>query len=128
MSRIVLDSGALIALEHNDRALWAALKLAALRSTDVLVPSTCLAQVWRGTARQNRLGLALRHCVVAEFDSLAREVGELCGRTHTTDICDAHVALVAARESDALYTSDPGDLGRLLRALGGRGAVAVIRC
>jgi hypothetical protein len=128
VSRIVLDSGALIALERDDRALWAALKLATLRSTDVLVPSTCVAQVWRGTARQARLGRALRHCVVADFDPLAREVGELCGRTRTSDICDAHVALVAARDGDVLYTSDPADLGRLLRALGGKRAVVVIGC
>jgi predicted nucleic acid-binding protein len=126
--RIVLDSGALIALEHDDRPLWAALKLAGLASTDVLVPSTCLAQVWRGTARQARLGRALQHCLVAAFDPLAREVGELCGRTRTTDICDAHVALVAARQGDVLYTSDPRDLRRLLAAIGGERAVAVIRC
>ncbi len=34
MHRIVLDAGALIALERNDRAVWAALKLAALESDD----------------------------------------------------------------------------------------------
>ena len=128
MSRLVLDSGALIALERDDRALWAALKLAALRSTDVLVPSTALAQVWRGTTRQTRLGRALQHCVVAAFDPLAREVGELCGRTTTSDICDAHVALVAARQGEALYTSDPDDLGRLLAAVGGRRPIVVVRC
>jgi hypothetical protein len=38
--------------------------------------------------------------------------------TRTADICDAHVALVASGESDVLYTSDPDDLQRLLRACG----------
>jgi hypothetical protein len=72
-------------------------KLAALNNVDVLVPSTALAQVWRGTATQAALSRALQHCVTASFDVVAREVGELCGRTRTNDICDAHVALIAAR-------------------------------
>jgi predicted nucleic acid-binding protein len=127
VSRIVLDAGALIALERNDRTLWAALKLAALRSTDVFVPSTALAQVWRGTARQAQLARALRHCVVSPFDSVAWEVGELCGKTATSDICDAHVAIIAGRQGDVLYTSDPEDLGRLLAALG-EGEPVVVCC
>lgn len=61
------------------------------------------------------LARALRYCVVASFDALAHRVGELCGRTDTSDICDAHVALVAA-QADVLYTSDPADLRRLLAA------------
>src|SRR5215472_11402658 len=107
MSGVVLDTGALIALERNNRDMWAALKFAAARSTDVIVPSAALAQVWRGTPRQTRLASALRYCVIASFDALARAVGELCGRTRTADICDAQVALVAATVGDVLYTSDP---------------------
>lgn len=61
--RIVLDSGALIALERNDRSVWATLKLAALNSNDVLVPSTALAQVWRGARTQAALSRALQHCI-----------------------------------------------------------------
>jgi predicted nucleic acid-binding protein len=124
---IVLDSGALIALERNDRAMWAMLKRAALGSVDVLVPSTALAQVWRGTQAQAALSRALQYCVTASFDVVAREVGELCGRTRTRDICDAHVALVAARQADAIYTSDPGDMRRLIPACGRR-RPAIVRC
>lgn len=123
---VVLDAGALIALERNDRAMWAVVKLASLRGEDVLVPSTVLAQVWRGGRAQARLGSALAHCAIAPFDPVAREVGELCGRTKTQDICDAHVALVASGH-DVLYTSDPGDLRRLLSACGRRGPV-IVRC
>jgi predicted nucleic acid-binding protein len=126
MSRIVLDSGALIALERNDRVVWAALKLAASRNADVLVPSAALAQVWRGTDSQAQLARALRHCVIASFDAVARAVGELCGRTRTVDICDAQVALIAARQGDVLYTSDPSDLRRLLKACGR--VPAIVRC
>jgi predicted nucleic acid-binding protein len=124
---IVFDAGALIALERNDRGLWAALKLAARNGEDVLVPSTALAQVWRGSPSQALLSAALQHCVIASFDDLARRVGELCGRTPTHDICDAHVALVAASRGDALYTSDPTDFRRLLAACGRR-RPAIIAC
>ncbi len=116
----MLDSGALIALERNDRAMWAALKLAASKSMDVLVPSTALAQVWRGTTSQAQLSKALEHCVIASFDAVARAVGQLCGRTRTADICDAHVAIIAASQGDVLYTSDPDDMRRLVAAYGRR--------
>lgn len=127
MSRIVLDAGALIALERNDRAMWAVLKLAALDGSDVLVPSAALAQVWRGGAAQAQLSRALDHCVIASFDAVARPVGELCGRAGTSDICDAQVALVAARRGDVLYTSDLDDMRRLVAACGRRRPV-MVRC
>jgi predicted nucleic acid-binding protein len=127
VSTIVLDSGALIALERNDRAVWAALKLAALKSTDVLVPSAALAQVWRGTSAQAQLSRALQHCSIASFDAVARAVAELCGWTKTTDICDAQVAIIAATQGDVLYTSDPKDMRRLVSAYGAR-TPTIVRC
>ncbi len=127
MSNAVLDAGALIALERNDRSMWAALKAAVLAGDDVLVPTSALAQVWRGTAKQSRLGQALQHCVRASFDDRANQIGELCGRTHTSDVCDAHVALVAAALADVLYTSDPDDLIPLIAACRRRKPV-VISC
>ena len=127
MSRVVLDAGALIALERNDRGMWAALKLAALRGTDVLVPSAALAQVWRGTRTQAQLSSALQYCVIASFDTVARAIGELCGRTRTADVCDAHVAIVAAMRGDVLYTSDPRDMRRLIAGCGKR-MPAIVRC
>jgi predicted nucleic acid-binding protein len=127
VTRVVLDAGALIALERNDRSLWAVLRLAALDGTDVLVPSTVVGQVWRGTTKQAMLSRALQYCVLASFDAVVREVGELCGRTRTNDICDAHVALVAATRGDALYTSDPDDMRRLIPACGRR-RPTIVRC
>jgi hypothetical protein len=127
LSGIVLDAGALIALERNDRGLWAALKLAARSGEDVFVPSTALAQVWRGTKPQALLASALQHCTLAPFDGLARRVGELCGKTGTSDVCDAHVALIAALRGDAVYTTDPRDI-RLLVAACGKRRPTVIGC
>jgi hypothetical protein len=127
VSGLVLDAGALIALERDSRTVWAALKVAAMTRVDVLVPSTALAQVWRHAGRQAVLARVLRDCVVASFDEMAKQVGELCGTTRTTDICDAHVALVAATRGDTLYTSDPGDLRRLLAHCGPRSPI-IVRC
>jgi hypothetical protein len=121
---IVLDTGALIALECNDRALWAALKVAAMRGKDVVVPSTALAQAWRGSSAQARLAKALQHCTIAPFDDRPRAVGELCGRARTKDICDAHVAIVAC-SGDVLYTSDASDMRYLLSTLGAKLPVLV---
>jgi hypothetical protein len=127
VSLLVLDSGALIALERNDRILWAALKDSAMQSDDVLVPSTALAQVWRAASSQALLARALRQCVIAPFDPVARRVGELCGRARTEDICDAHVAVVAATHGGVLYTSDVGDLRPLIVACRARTPV-IISC
>lgn len=123
----MLDAGALIALERNDRAMWAVLRTAARSGVDVIVPSTALAQAWRGRTTQAMLARALAHCDVASFDPLARAVGELCGKTRSSDLCDAHVALVAVARADVLYTSDPSDLRLLVRACRGR-SPAIVRC
>ena len=37
---VVLDADALIALERNNRSIWAAIKLAVSQGSDVIVPST----------------------------------------------------------------------------------------
>lgn len=127
MSQLVLDAGALIALERNDRPMWTALKLAALAGEDVLVPSTVLAQVWRNRPSQALLAKALGHCGVASFDRVAKQVGELCAKAGTDDICDAHVAWIATRAESILYTSDPKDLRRLIAACR-RSPPTIVRC
>ena len=123
--KVVFDAGALIALERNVRAVWAVLARASREELDVVVPTTVLAQVWRNRPAQARLSSALAECVLAGFDPHARRVGELLRRAGTSDICDAHVALVVD-DDDWLFTSDPHDLGRLLDAL--RKRPAVVRC
>lgn len=128
MSAYVLDTGALIALERNDRAMWARLLVAASSKKDVVVPSTALAQAWRGGAAQTHLSRALSHCTIAPFDPLAKQVGELCGRARTTDICDAHVALVASRSGGWLCTSDVGDMNVLLAVCATRPRPVLIHC
>ena len=124
---IVLDAGALLALEQNDRDMWKRLKSATTRRDTVMAPASVIAQTWRGRATQARLAAALAQCVVASFDDDVRAVGELCGRSSTSDVCDAHVAWVASRYGDVLYTSDPVDLRRLVAAVG-RARPVIVRC
>jgi rRNA-processing protein FCF1 len=116
---IVLDAGALLALERDDVQLWDELRACVRYDVQVVVPSAAFAQAWRGGPRQARLARALRHCATASFDELASAAGVLCGATGTADVVDASVALVAAdAEVTALRTSDPDDLRLLLGALG----------
>jgi len=79
LNAIALDAGALIALENNDRAVWAALKLAVAKGAEVIVLSTVHAQLWRGTAGQVQLSKALEFCVQASLDPLARRSARSVG-------------------------------------------------
>ena len=122
MTALVLDTGALIALDRNDRTVWAMLRNAADDSAQVSVPAGVIAQAWRDGSRQALLARALTDCDEVPLEgALARVTGLLCGRAGTADIVDASVALVAAARSQtgptALVTSDPTDLRHLLHAL-----------
>jgi len=117
---IVLDTGALIALERDDRGMWAELARATAARQRVVVPAGALSQAWRGGGRQVSLTRALAGTSPASFDDQAMRAGELCGKTATSDVIDASVALVAATAGTlALYTSDKPDLDRLLAANAG---------
>ena len=122
MTALVLDTGALIALDRSGRTVGAMLRNAADASVQVSVPAGVAAQAWRDGSRQALLSRALTHCDEVPLEgSLARATGLLCGRAGTADIVDASVALVAAARSQtgpaAVVTSDPTDLRHLLQAL-----------
>ena len=126
---IVLDNGALIALERNDRQMWARLKVAANAGVSVVVPAGALAQAWRGgTQRQVPLARAVAQMEIAPVDeAVARAAGVLCGVTRTSDVIDASVALAAADpDVTAVCTSDADDLARLLETL--RSSPRIVRC
>jgi len=120
---IVLDAGALIALDRHDRKTWALLRIAADNNEIVQVPAGVIGQAWRDGAQQALLARALSHCDELSLDgSVARAAGRLCGQTSTADIIDASVAIAAAGLSRAgqvvVITSDPRDIARLATQLG----------
>ncbi len=113
MTAIVLDAGALIALERSDRRVVRWLALAYTRNQPVTTSSAAVAQVLRDPARQVALVRALRAVGEQPLDQeVARAIGPLLARTGTSDVVDAAVALLA-HDGDVVFTSDPGDLARL---------------
>jgi hypothetical protein len=116
---LVLDSGALLALERNDRAMWRRLK-AALLAHDVPVShGGVIGQAWRGKGpRQALLAIALDGIEVRPLDErLGRAAGELLALSRSADVIDAALVLLAS-EGDHIATSDPGDIEVLARAAG----------
>jgi PIN domain nuclease of toxin-antitoxin system len=113
---VVLDAGALIALERGDARMRALCREAQVRSVRLVVPAGVVAQVIRDSARQVALRALLNSstCQVPALDrALAEAAGSLCGRTGTSDIVDASVVLIARREHAPVATSDVEDLRRL---------------
>lgn len=114
VSSLVLDAGALIAIERHDRAMWAVLAEARERGTDTIVPATALAQVWRGGPRSAPIALLLEASVVDDVDQeRAKEIGELLGARDANDVPDAHVACCALEHDAPVATSDPDDIAAL---------------
>jgi hypothetical protein len=56
----------------------------------------------------------------------AHEAGRLLGITKTSDVVDAIVVTTALRQEATILTSDPEDVGRLVRASGHKVAVVAI--
>lgn len=120
MTAVILDTGALIGFERNDRRVVAIIARALEHHDSLIVPSGVVAQAWRDGSRQARLArlLGSHLCEVLVLDDRqARAAGQLCGLADTTDVIAASVA-VAARDLGArVLTSDPDDLRRLDRRL-----------
>lgn len=114
MSALVLDAGALIAVERYDRSMWAILAEVRERGTDTFVPATALAQAWRGGPRSAPIARLLEACTVDPLDEQrAKQVGVRLGSRGASDVPDAHVACCAAARNAAVATSDPDDIAAL---------------
>ena len=116
MSAAVLDTGALIGFERNDRRVVAIVARALDHHDPLLVPAGVVAQTWRDGSRQARLarllGSPLCEVIVLD-DRQARASGQLCGVADRTDIVDASVAIATRDRGARVITSDPDDLRRL---------------
>lgn len=116
---IVLDAGALVALERGDVDVVGAIKAELLKDRVPVTHGGVIGQVWRGGS--GRQALLARHLpsvhVVPLDDALGRRAGELLGRARTSDVIDAAVVVLAA-DGDLILTSDPDDLNVLTEAAG----------
>ena len=113
---IVLDAGALIALDRGDKRMIALLRRALAQGRAFRVPAGVVGQAWRDGRVQVTLARFLRSEeveIVPLDEQLARSCGELCGATNSADIIDASVVILARQRRDPIVTSDPNDLRRL---------------
>jgi hypothetical protein len=127
VSALVLDAGALLAVDRNDRAMIARLRVAERSGLELRSNAMVVAQVWRDRrGRQVSLARLLQAVDVRSVShSDGRDAGVLLAETGTADPIDATVVLLAA-PGDRILTSDPADLNRLAAAA--RNRAAVIPC
>ncbi|HRE03740.1 MAG TPA: hypothetical protein PLV68_20765 [Ilumatobacteraceae bacterium] len=110
----VLDAGALIAVDKRDRTVGAMLRVLQREGVPIVTSSAIVAQVWRDPRRQANLARVLAGVDVASLDdTAAQRTGELLRANGTTDLADAHLALLVQPQARVL-TSDPSDLAALL--------------
>ncbi len=113
---IVLDAGALIALDRGDKRMIALLQRALAQGRAFRVPAGVVGQAWRNGRVQVTLARFLRSDeveIVPLDGQFARACGELCAATNSADVIDASVVILAREQRDPIVTSDPNDLRRL---------------
>ncbi len=112
---VVLDAGALIAIDKRDRAVGAMLRVLQRDDVPVVTSATVVAQASRDPRRQANLARVLTGVDIAVLDDVAaKKVGELLRANGTSDLADAHVALLVQPQARVL-TSDEADIKALLR-------------
>lgn len=108
MNGVTYDTGALIAGDRNDRAMWALHAGFLAEEVVVTVPSPVVAEAWRGGSRQANLSRLLALCHVEDLTyEQSRAVGVLAGKSGHDDIVDVTVVEGAFRRRDAVVTSNP---------------------
>ncbi|MDX6680439.1 MAG: hypothetical protein QOG94_478 [Solirubrobacteraceae bacterium] len=115
---LVLDAGALIAVERADRNMLALLAREHRAGRTPVTHGGVVGQVWSGASRDARVGGLLAGVVVVALDeTLGRAAGVLLARAGASDVIDAAVVLLAT-DGDEILTSDPHDLAVLTAASG----------
>ncbi len=113
---IVLDAGALIALDRGDKRILSLLGQASIEGRTVRIPAGVVGQAWRDGRVQALMARFLRsnEVEIVPLDGpLARSCGELCGATNSADVIDASTVILAKQRREPIVTSDPDDLRRL---------------
>jgi hypothetical protein len=116
--KAVLDAGALIAIDRQDRNFGARLRVLQRQGMPLRASAAAVAQAWRDGSRQANLARVLTGVGIAPLAAGdSKRIGELLAAARTADFVDGHVALLAD-PGDIILTSDPADLAVLIEARG----------
>lgn len=111
--RVVLDTGALIALERGQQGIRKIHRLAVECGYQLVAPTPVIAEWWRGGRREKERAKILRTLFLEPPDGhVARLAGAAIGIVGAS-IVDALVMASASLRGDVVYTSDVDDLERL---------------
>ncbi|HUY42689.1 MAG TPA: hypothetical protein VMU98_02865 [Acidimicrobiales bacterium] len=127
MTALVLDAGAFIAIERNDRNTLALLKVVQTNSLSLRSNGVVVAEVWRGGPGKQALLARFLDAVelVPVDDDLGRAAGVLIREARGGSAIDATVVTIA-RDGDQILTSDQADIQALIDCSGRR--IGVIAC
>jgi hypothetical protein len=124
VSALILDAGALVAVDRGDRNMIARLRASQQHGLELRTNAMVVAQAWRDRhGRQVNLARLLQAVdvrAVSERDG--RDAGVLQAAAGTSDAIDATVVLLSG-PGDRIVTSDPGDITRLAAAAENRAVV-----
>lgn len=110
---MIIDAGPFIVDGENvNSRLWALIRRATERGEELHTTHPVLAQVWRQPARQANLARAIRHFDVHPLDESVAIGCKLAG-TGTSDVVDAHLAVVAESLGTFIVTGDTKDMAQL---------------
>jgi hypothetical protein len=124
VSALILDAGALVAIDRDDRAMVARLRAAQHHGLELRTNAMAVAQVWRDRhGRQVNLARLLRAVDVRAVSQRdGRDAGVLQAAASTADAIDATVVLLAA-PGDRILTTDPKDITVLVAAAENRAVI-----
>lgn len=115
---VTYDTGALIAADRNDRAMWALHAGFLAEEITPTVPAPVAAEAWRGGSRQANLARFLALCLIEDMEEdQAKAVGVLAGKAAHDDVVDVTVAEGAIRRRDAIVTSNPTHMRKITDAV-----------
>jgi predicted nucleic acid-binding protein len=110
----MFDTGALIALERGHDRMRRVHRLAVETGFDMVAPTPVIAEWWRAGRGEKERRRILRTMIEEPPDGhVARLAGIAIGAV-SAGVVDALIMAAASIRSDTVYTSDLGDLERLL--------------
>lgn len=119
---MILDAGVLISIDRREPAVNLLTKTTDEDDEDLHTSEAVVAQVWRDGARQARLAAFLQTVEIHPLED-GRAVGRILRASGTTDVVDAHLALLARDLDDDIVTGDVDDLTQIVDGLSLRVAV-----